>query len=94
MFGGLARAVAIEVFPGRYYRSMYSLYVQSAGATMFTYHEPHVTNITYDVSERNQDLEVSFSSFSVLLAKATQAFHDNNQIYYRKKQRLPASSWQ
>ena len=86
--------MAIELFPGRYYRSMYSLYAQSAGATMFTYHEPNVTNITYDVSERNQDLEVSFSSFSVLLAKATQAFHDNNQIYYRKKQRPPGSSWQ
>jgi hypothetical protein len=91
VFGGLARAVAIEVFPGRYYRSMYSLYVQSAGATMFTYHEPNVTNITHNVSERNLDLEVSLSSFAVLLTKATQAFRDNNQLYYRKRQ---GGSWQ
>jgi hypothetical protein len=70
---------------------MYSLYVQSAGATMFTYHEPNVTNITHNVSERNMDLEVSLSSFLVLLTKATQAFRDNNQLYYRKRQ---GGTWQ
>jgi hypothetical protein len=58
---------------------------------MFTYHEPNVINITHRASERDQDVEVLLSSFAVLLTKATQAFRDNNQIYYA---RPPASSWQ